>query len=306
MVIHTKDINERLQNAGEFIKTGESRLNNQIEQTANSIIENGKTKPIILISGPSGSSKTTTAIKLAKNLRSKGENVCYISMDKYFKNFTKEEKALKRQNKLDLESPERVDGEYLNKDIDTLLNGGEISLPNYDFLTNTRTLSETKLKRNDGFVIIEGIHALNPTLLGENDDTSERIYVSVRTRVVDSNNDKLHPCKIRLCRRMIRDKLYRGRSFEETIKLFAKVQRGENQFIMPYKNRADFSIDTFIDYEPCVYRTLLFDDLKGLEEKFADIRDVVNALDEVDVIDDTLIPADAFIREFIGGSSLSY
>ncbi len=68
MVIHTKDINERLQNAGEFIKTGESRLNNQIEQTANSIIENGKTKPIILISGPSGSSKTTTAIKLAYNM----------------------------------------------------------------------------------------------------------------------------------------------------------------------------------------------------------------------------------------------
>lgn len=306
MVIHTKEINERLQNAGEFVKTGENRLNSQIEQTANSIIKSGKTKPIILISGPSGSSKTTTAIKLAKNLRSKGEKVCYISMDKYFKNFTPEEKELKKQNKLDLEAPERVDGEYLNKDIDTLLNGGEISLPSYDFLTNTRALSETKLKRNDGFVIIEGIHALNPTLLGENDDTSERIYVSVRTRVVDSNNDKLHPCKIRLCRRMIRDKLYRGRSFEETIKLFAKVQRGENQFIMPYKNRADFNIDTFIDYEPCVYRTLLFDELKKLEEKFADIRDVVNALDEVDIIDDTLIPTDAFIREFIGGSSLAY
>ena len=306
MVIHTKEINERLLNAKEFVNSGENRLTNQIEQTANSIIENGKTKPIILISGPSGSSKTTTAIKLAKSLRSKGEKVCYISMDKYFKNFTPEERALKKQNKLDLESPERVDGEYLNKDIDILLNGGQISLPTYDFLTNTRTLSETKLCRNDGFVIIEGIHALNPTLLGENDDTSERIYVSVRTRVVDSNNDKLHPCKIRLCRRMIRDKLYRGRSFEDTIKLFSKVQRGENQFIMPYKGRADFNIDTFIDYEPCVYRKYLFDELKTLEQKFADIRDVVNALDEVEPLDDTLIPSDAFIREFIGGSSLSY
>ncbi len=306
MVIHTKEINERIENPAEFIKTGENGLNAQIEQTAKSIIESGKEKPIILISGPSGSSKTTTAIKLAKNLRGKGAKVCYISMDKYFKNFTPEEKALKKQNKLNLESPERVDGEYLNRDIDTLLNGGEISLPSYDFLTNTRTLSETKLKRNNGFVIIEGIHALNPTLLGENDDTSKKIYVSVRTRVVDSNNDKLHPCKIRLCRRMIRDKLYRGRSFEETIKLFAKVQRGENQFIMPNKGRADFNIDTFIDYEPCIYRKYLFEELKKLQTGFSDISDVVNALDEIEPIDDNLIPSDAFIREFIGGSSLSY
>ena len=116
-----------------------------------------------------------------------------------------------------------------------MLNGGEIYLPSYDFLTNTRTLSQTKLCRNGGFVIIEGIHALNPTLLGENDDVSSRFYVSVRTRVVDSNGDKLHPCKIRLCRRMIRDKLYRGRDFDETIRLFSKVQRGENQFIIPIK-----------------------------------------------------------------------
>ncbi len=306
MVIHTKEINERIVNPAEFIATGEKRLNAQIEQTAKSIIESGKEKPIILISGPSGSSKTTTAIKLAKNLRGKGKKVCYISMDKYFKNFTPEEKVLKKENKIDLESPERVDGEYLNRDIDTLLNGGEICLPSYDFLTNTRTLSETKLKRNDGFVIIEGIHALNPTLLGENDDTSEKIYVSVRTRVVDSNNDKLHPCKIRLCRRMIRDKLYRGRAFEDTIRLFAKVQRGENRFIMPYKSRADFNIDTFVDYEPCIYRKYLFEELKKLQTEFADIKDVVNALDEIEPIDEALIPTDAFIREFIGGSSLSY
>ena len=105
---------------------------------------------------------------------------------------------------------------------------------------------------------------------------------------------------------MIRDKLYRGRAFEETIRLFAKVQRGENRFIMPYKSRADFNIDTFIDYEPCIYRKYLFEELKKLQTEFADIKDVVNALDEIEPIDDTLIPTDAFIREFIGGSSLSY
>ena len=105
---------------------------------------------------------------------------------------------------------------------------------------------------------------------------------------------------------MIRDKLYRGRTYEETIRLFPKVQRGENQFIMPYKNRSHFNIDTFIEYEPCVYKNYLYNDLSALSQKFSDIKDVVNALDEVEPLDDKIIPRDAFEREFIGNSSLSY
>lgn len=306
MVIYTSKINEKLKNADDFLLSSENKILNQIDKCAKRILPLQDTRPIILISGPSGSSKTTTAIKLAKALRKNGADVCYISMDKYFKNFTDEERALKKLNKIDLEAPDRVDAECLNKDIDTLLNGGEIYLPNYDFLTNTRTLSNTKLSRNGGFVIIEGIHALNPVIMGENDDVTNRIYVSVRTRVIDSNGDKLHPCKIRLCRRMIRDKLYRGRTYEETIRLFPKVQRGENQFIMPYKNRSHFNIDTFIEYEPCVYKNYLYNDLSALSQKFGDIKDIVNALDEVEPLDDKVIPSDAFEREFIGNSSLSY
>ena len=106
MVINTKEINEKLKNPSEFLTFSENRILNQIDDCAAQILPLANTKPIILISGPSGSSKTTTAIKLAKALRKNGADVCYISMDKYFKNFTDEEKALKRQNKLDLESPE--------------------------------------------------------------------------------------------------------------------------------------------------------------------------------------------------------
>ena len=64
--------------------------------------------------------------------------------------------------------------------------------------------------------------------------------------------------------------------------------------------------DTFIEYEPCIYRNYLFDDLKELSEKFSDIKDVFNALDEIEPLDDSLVASDAFIREFIGNSSLSY
>lgn len=307
MIITTKTINGKIvADESGFITESENFVLSQIDNTAEKIADSLDEKPIILIAGPSGSSKTTTAMKLSSAIKKHGVNVCYISMDKYFKNFTQHERELKRQGKIDLESPDRVDIDYLNNDIDTLINGGEIDIPKYDFPTNTRTLSGDKLSRNGGFVIIEGIHALNDKLMSKNEGCASRIYVSVRTRVVDSNGDKLHPCKIRMMRRMIRDKLYRGRDIEETIKMFPNVQHGENKYIMPFKGSADFNIDTFIKYEPNVYKHILFDELEQLAPKYADVRDIVNALDEVDAIVPDKIPSDAMIREFIGGSSLHY
>ena len=307
MIITTKTINGKIvADESGFITESENFVLSQIDNTAEKIADSLDEKPIILIAGPSGSSKTTSAMKLSSAIKKHGVNVCYISMDKYFKNFTQHERELKRQGKIDLESPDRVDIDYLNNDIDTLINGGEIDIPKYDFPTNTRTLSGDKLSRNGGFVIIEGIHALNDKLMSKNEGCASRIYVSVRTRVVDSNGDKLHPCKIRMMRRMIRDKLCRGRDIEETIKMFPNVQHGENKYIMPFKGSADFNIDTFIKYEPNVYKHILFDELEQLAPKYADVRDIVNALDEVDAIVPDKIPSDAMIREFIGGSSLHY
>lgn len=307
MTITTKTINGKIvADESGFITESENFVLSQIDNTAEKIADSLDEKPIILIAGPSGSSKTTSAMKLSSAIKKHGVNVCYISMDKYFKNFTQHERELKRQGKIDLESPDRVDIDYLNNDIDTLINGGEIDIPKYDFPTNTRTLSGDKLSRNGGFVIIEGIHALNDKLMSKNEGCASRIYVSVRTRVVDSNGDKLHPCKIRMMRRMIRDKLYRGRDIEETIKMFPNVQHGENKYIMPFKGSADFNIDTFIKYEPNVYKHILFDELEQLAPKYADVRDIVNALDEVEAIVPDKIPSDAMIREFIGGSSLHY
>lgn len=307
MIITTKTINGKIvADESGFITESENFVLSQIDNTAEKIADSLDEKPIILIAGPSGSSKTTSAMKLSSAIKKHGVNVCYISMDKYFKNFTQHERELKRQGKIDLESPDRVDIDYLNNDIDTLINGGEIDIPKYNFPTNTRTLSGDKLSRNGGFVIIEGIHALNDKLMSKNEGCASRIYVSVRTRVVDSNGDKLHPCKIRMMRRMIRDKLYRGRDIEETIKMFPNVQHGENKYIMPFKGSADFNIDTFIKYEPNVYKHILFDELEQLAPKYADVRDIVNALDEVDAIVPDKIPSDAMIREFIGGSSLHY
>ena len=155
MIITTKTINGKIvADESGFITESENLVLSQINNTAEKIADSLDEKPIILIAGPSGSSKTTTAMKLSSAIKKHGANVCYISMDKYFKNFTPHERELKRQGKIDLESPDRVDIDYLNNDIDTLINGGEIDIPKYDFPTNTRTLSGDKLSRNGGFLYI--------------------------------------------------------------------------------------------------------------------------------------------------------
>lgn len=306
MLIESKTISDEVnENPGKLIADSEKNITEQLSQIADSIIPLHDEKPFILISGPSGSGKTTSAVKLSQIIKDRGCNVIYISMDKYFRNFTDRQRELKMMGKIDLESPDRVDKEYLYKDLESLFYNREIDIPKYDFETNIRKLTGKKLSRKHGFVIVEGIHALNPDVLSY-DDYSTRIYVSVRTRVRDSQGDVLHPSKIRLLRRMARDEQYRGRSPEETIKLFPEVQRGENRYILPYKYRATYDIDTFLAYEPCIFCGRFFDSLSALSKQYADVRDIVQALDTIPSIDESLIPDDALAREFIGGSSLSY
>ncbi len=300
-VITTAQINEQLlKNAQELVIKSEGTVDGYIESIAEEIVSGGsENRPLILISGPSGSGKTTMAKKLSKAIKANGYPVCYLSMDSYFKTFTDEERTLKAENKIDLESPDRLDTEFLISELHKLIDGASIAVPKYDFGTNSRTLTSKLISRGGGFVIMEGIHALNPAVTGDNDEHSTRIYVSVRTRVVDSEGDKLHPSKIRLLRRMIRDKLFRARNPDDTVRMYQSVERGEQRYIMPYKNRAHIQIDTFLTYEPALYRAYL-PEIMDLAESLDDVKDVVKALDELLPLQNVDIPENALIREFIG------
>ena len=127
-IITTSEINLGIsESAQEFILKSERAVTDQIESIANKIISDGsESKPLILISGPSGSGKTTVASMLSDMVRGKGYNICYISMDSYFKGFNDVEKRLKSENKIDLESPERLDAEFLNSELKRLIEGQSI------------------------------------------------------------------------------------------------------------------------------------------------------------------------------------
>lgn len=300
--ISVEKLNSTVFSPETLIMEGEERYTAQLREAAKKIYENRAERPIVLISGPSGSGKTTSASRVARLLEGYGCNALTISMDNYFLPMHMNEAARDKDGKIDFESPMRLDIPLFKEHLKKLFKCEEIDIPSFDFAAQERC-EGMPLKRGKGdIVILEGIHALNPLLTGECDEFTIGVYVSVRTRL-KNGDELLHPSKIRLMRRLMRDKLYRGRSLAETFEFFKSVEQGENMYIMPYKHRADFDIDTFIVYEPMIYRDILLPELEKTAKEYSDYEayaDIEKFLRLVKPLDSKLVPEHSLIREFIG------
>ena len=278
----------------------------QILQAAQIVAANARQRPVILLAGPSGSGKTTTALLLERELDRMGMETHTLQMDDYFSPLTPEELVLLKENKLDLEKPSRVDIPFFREQLGQILSGEEVLLPRYDFKQSKRVFEGRTLRRKPGeLVIMEGIHALNPEVTGYADRTT-RLYVSVRTRITARGGLTLHPSKIRLARRLLRDRTGRGRKLTETISMRERVDRGEQKYIMPFKPLAHCSVDSFYSAEMSVYRSYLYEDLKALAPDYSDLEDLICVLGELPEVPSELVPEDSLLREFIGGSVLNY
>ena len=278
----------------------------QIGKTAAAIAANRDRRPVVLLAGPSGSGKTTTALLLERALERQGIETHTLQMDDWFVPLTPEEIVRMERNEMDLEMPERVDVPLFQQQLSQILKGERVKLPRYNFRTSRREYDGRTLQRRPGeLVIIEGIHALNPEVAGHLEDTT-RIYVSVRTRLTTRDGSVLHPSKIRLARRMIRDLKRRGRSLKDTLAMWERVDAGEQNYIMPYKALAQCSIDTFYSTELGIYRPLLLEELRGLLPAYPELADLVQVMDELVDVGAGILPPDSLLREFVGGSELRY
>ncbi len=306
MVIQTTQLCRQAQEDPRgFIHDSYRAYQDQILATAAALRDHSDDTPVILLAGASGSGKTTTAMLLARELTRLGHPTHTLSIDNYFAPLTPEEIELVRQNKMDLETPARVDAAFLNEQLCAILEGEEVRLPRYDFSLSNRVFDLGAFRRKPGeLVIMEGIHALNPSVARVG--STAGIYVSVRTRVQASGGAVLHPSKIRLMRRMLRDYIFRGRSMADTAAMAASVDQGENRYIMPFKNRAAYQIDTFIPYELSIYKPRLSGPLQELAAQFPELQLALEILEELPEIPAERVPTDSLIREFIGGGEFSY
>ncbi len=307
--INVNNINAQLENNPvDFISSCEQNYIDQLVNSANHIVENVSQKPVVLIAGPSGSGKTTSALKLSRILLDVFDCPSrVISLDNYFKSNDSPNMPTNPDGSIDLESPLCMDIELLREHIKKISQGISFDMPYFDFTTQSRGGYKPFTVNKGEVVIFEGIHALNPIINGTHNTT--KIYVSIRTRLVNDDGSVLHPRRIRLMRRLMRDSLFRGRKYQEVFKYFQSVSLGEDKYIMPYKGLAEFDIDTFHSYEPSIYKNYLLNDLISIQDDMktnVEYNEIVSFLSELNPLDSKLVPDTSVIREFIGGSSFQY
>ncbi len=292
-----------LENSALLIEKSEKNYYDQLDVICKNIHENVDERPIVLISGPSGSGKTSTANEIARILTNEyGNKSSVISLDNYFRSNKEPDMPRDENGNIDLESPYCTDLPLLREHIDLLHKCKEFDMPVFDFKMQERSGYVPFRRERGSVVIMEGIHALNPLVTGDN-NFELCIYVSVRTRLKSNDGKLLHPRGIRLMRRLCRDNIFRGRDFESIFNFFASVSKGEDKFILPFKHRAHYQVDTFMAYEAPTYRDYLYDKLKMEAEKFAEndyYKKIMKFFGMFPSMPKDGIPETSLVREFVG------
>ncbi len=289
-----------VQNPKKFVELCETQYEKRIEIIAKDIL--ASKKPIVTLTGPSSSGKTTSSHKLAQKLIELGKPAIVISMDNFFlgkKNYPTLPDGTK-----DLESPKTLNMEEIHTAVSTLCKTGEVELPIFDFKEQERSDEKKHVKLNDGICILEGIHAFNPALISLlKQEGVYQVYVSVREEYSVNGIRSIETRNLRLCRRMLRDMDTRGLSPEKTVSLWKNIVSGEDKYIKPYKHNADAILDTAFTYEIHLVAHLMKQapNLTATGSiAWSVIKTLNNRLDIVSPLSMEYLPKNSMLREFYG------
>lgn len=287
----------------ELIRISETKQSNELLQLAEKIYHNKDLK-IVLLAGPSSSGKTTTSKKLCMFLRSFGVNPAVISMDDYF--VEREETPLNEEGKPDYECLEAVDLKLFDNQIEQILKGEEVVTPTYNFLTGNKEYNNKIKLGNSDVLVIEGIHALDKRVLTNiSKNKIFRIYISALTELNIDNHNYISTTDNRLLRRIIRDNKTRGHGVQRTISTWPDVRSGEEKYIFPYQDNADYTFNSALIYEIGVLKTYAEPLLYAVDPSdscYEEAKRLINFLGFFLPIPADAIPKDSILCEFVGGS----
>ena len=292
----------------DIIRVDEARQCKMLSKIADDICSRDGAR-LVLVAGGSSAGKTTTAKRLATQIMVNDRAVVHLSTDDYF---VGDEKNPRDENgELDYEHVECVDMKKLAEDVNALMRGEAVRERRFDFVRHEPSELESTISLRDrGFVIIEGIHALNPRLTEDiPDDAKYRIFVEphptldVFAGIVPKSAD------VRFLRRMVRDNQFRKMSPATTVGIWPKVLAGEDRWINPFRGNADATFDSYLEYELAVLKPYVGGLLERARLELGPIPIVVNMIRLMSVVVATFpdaVPGDSIIRETIGGSQLEY
>lgn len=290
----------------ELIRVNEALHEKRFSQIADMIARRGA--KAVMLAGPSSSGKTTSANRLATQLRVHGKAPILMSLDDYY--IDRDKIAPGPDGKIDLEHINTIDTALFGEHLKKLLAGEEVEIPTFNFKTARREWVGHKMKLSEkSVIIVEGLHALNPVLLPEALDASLifRIYVSPLLPLNLDDHNRIGTSFLRLLRRTVRDYRTRGASVQKTLSMWDSVRRGEERWIFPYQENADVIFNSSTLYELSVLKKHIYPLLVSIDasdDYYDEVRGLVKVLNyvrEADVDDE--IPPTSIVREFIGGNS---
>ena len=290
----------------ELIRVNEALHEKRYSQVADMVCQRGA--KAVMLAGPSSSGKTTSANRLATQLRVYGKKPILMSLDDYY--IDRDQILPGPDGKVDLEHINTIDTELFGQHLAALLAGEEVEIPIFNFKLGKRQWVGHKMKlHKDTVIIVEGLHALNPVLLPEGLDGNLvfRLFVSPLLPLNLDDHNRIPTSYLRLLRRIVRDHESRGTSVERTIDMWDSVRRGEKRWIFPYQEHADVIFNSSTLYELAVLKKHIYPLLAAVppeEACYDEVRAIVkilNFVQEADVDDE--IPPTSLVREFIGGNA---
>ena len=241
----------------ELIRVNEALHEKRFSQIADMVCQ--RNARVVMLAGPSSSGKTTSANRLATQLRVHGKKPILMSLDDYY--IDRDKILPGPDGKLDLEHINTLDTDLFRSNIADLLAEKETALPTFNFVTGRREWNGRKLKLgNNSVIIVEGIHGLNPQMVPKDVAENEifKLYVSPLLPLNLDNHNRIPTSYLRLLRRIVRDYETRGSSVQRTISMWESVQRGEKRWIFPFQENADVIFNSSTLYELAVLKKHIF------------------------------------------------
>ena len=300
----------------EIVRETDRGYNEDITTASEVIRERGKVK-IVIVAGPSSSGKTTTTIKLGHLLKKMGFSLIPLTVDNYF--FDLELHPKDEFGDYDFETPQALDLELINDHLARLVAGEEVLTPFYDFKTGKRHDDHTPMQIGPhDIILIDSLHGLYADMTRSVDDALKfKLYIEPLLQMKDADGKFVRWTDLRLMRRMVRDETHRAYDPQQTLEHWHYVRKSEMRNIVPYINTTDYIVASGLPYELPIMRVRLFEHFEEWveqyegnplrEDAFTRSKRVYDLLKDITPVeDDSPIPPDSLLREFIGGSCYEY
>ncbi len=303
---NVQDVNSIIssRSSQDLIYLAEALHEKKISSIADRIFEQRNNVRVILISGPTSSGKTTFAQRLSTQLRVNGLRPVALSLDNYF--LPREETPLDCNGQYDFECLEALDLPLLATHLNALIGGSEVETPLFDFVCGGRCPAGKSMRlSSDEILVVEGIHALNPSLLPSLDRSQLfKIYVSALFQLNIDTYTRVPTTEVRLIRRLVRDNQFRGIEPARTLGQWESVRRGENNNIFPYQEEANVMFNSSLLYELNALRPFAERLLNSITPECPHYEMAVHLLTLLsffDQLDISTVPFNSILREFLGG-----